>query len=240
MNWLSKINLNVVTERMGPFKSAILLFSLIITCLYCGYRIGNFYHTFQVQKIQDQQFRLDSLYLQQAGQVRRINTLEVELEVEKLANERAMSILKEMEVSHSAVKKELAFYEKVMAPEKKANGLVIDDFVITKTESKNHYRFQAVLVQQQTQKRYAKGYVDFVVNGSQAGKPASLKLSDISSLDRKAMGFSFQYFKVIEGEITLPEDFVAEEVDVSVVLPKGKWQKYQRLDNAYPWPKQTP
>jgi len=235
MNWLAKINLTVVTERLGPFKSALFLLTLIVLCLFIGYRLGNFYHNFQSTTLDQQKTRLEQLYQQQASQVERIHTLEVDLAVEQLASQNAQATLKEISLEHYQVKKELAFYEKVMAPEKEADGLVIDNLKITASQSPNHYNFQVVLVQQQLKKRYAKGYVDLVVIGSLANKPSQLKLSDVSSISRKELSFSFKYFQVIEGSFTLPENFIPEKIQLSAILTKSKWQKYQKLNKTQSW-----
>jgi len=235
MNWLAKINLTVVTERLGPFKSALFLLTLIVLCLFIGYRLGNFYHNYQLTTLDQQKTRLEQLYQQQTKQVERIHTLEVELAVEQLASQNAQATLKKMSLDHYQVKKELAFYEKVMAPEKEANGLIIDNVKITVSQSVNHYNFQVILVQQQLKKRYAKGYVDLVIIGSLSNKPSQLKLSTISSLTKKELRFSFRYFQVIEGSFTLPENFVPEKIQLSAILTKTKWQKYQKLNKTLPW-----
>ncbi|NQY86354.1 MAG: hypothetical protein HRT51_01185 [Colwellia sp.] len=235
MNWLAKINLTVVIKRLGPFKSALFLVILIVLCLFTGYRLGNFYHHFQTTTLAQQKNRLEHLYQQQALQVERIHILEVELAVEQLANQNAQVILQQMADEHYQVKKQLGFYEKVMAPEKGANGLVIDNVKITASRSPNHYNFQIVLVQQQLKKRYAKGYVDIMIIGSFDNKPSQLALSDISTETKKSLSFSFKYFQVISGSFTLPNDFIAEKVQVSAILTKSKWQKYQKLNETLPW-----
>lgn len=235
MNWLAKINLTVVTERLGAFKSALFLLTLIALCLFVGYRLGNFYHNYQSSALEQQKNRLEELYQEQSSQVERIHTLEVELAVEQLASQNAQATLKQMSLEHYQVKKELAFYEKVMAPEKEADGLVIDNVKITASQSPNHYNFQVVLVQQLLKKRYAKGYVDLVVTGSLANKPSQLKLTDISSVTKKELSFSFKYFQVLEGSFTLPENFVPEKVNFSAILTKTKWQKYHKLDKTLSW-----
>jgi len=40
---------------------------------------------------------------------------------------------------------------------------------------------------------------------------------------------------MIEGEFTLPDHFIPENVMLSAILPKGRWQKYQRIDQTTPW-----
>jgi len=235
MNWLAKINLNTVVVRLGTFRSAILLMLLIVICIYSGYRIGNFYHGYQVKTLVQQKTRLDNLYEKNVLQNSRINTLEVELEVERMANQRSQKLLKKMESEHYQVKKELAFYEKVMAPEKTADGLVVDRISVYPTGSPHHFRFQVVLVQQQVRKRFAKGYVDLILTGSLNNKPSQLTLSNISTSTKKDLSFSFQYFQIIEGELTLPEHFLPEKVELATILPKNKWQKYKRLDESFDW-----
>jgi len=235
MNWLAKINLNIVVQRLGPFRSALLLGLLISVCLFCGYRIGNFFHTYQVSTLEQQKERLSKLYNEQESLQRRVNTLEVELEVERMANKQAQSLLKEMEQEHYSVKKDLAFYEKVMAPEKQADGLVIDSFKVFPTQSANHYRFQFTLVQQKLKKRYAKGYIEFDFVGSLEGKPTALALDKVSSITKQQRSFSFQYFQIIEGEFTLPEGYKVDQIKASAILPKSRWQKYYRLNKSYSW-----
>jgi hypothetical protein len=236
MKWLAKINLTVVIQRFGPYRSALLLIAVVAICLYSGYRVGNYYHGHQIKTLNEQKQRLDHLYQQQNIQNRRINTLEVELEVERLANLKSQTTLKDMSVVHYNVKKELAFYEKVMAPEKQADGLVIDDIIVEASESPQHYRFRVTLVQQRLKKRYAKGYIELSFIGSLNNKPKIIKLNDISTLTKKELAFSFQYFQLINGEFTLPKGFIVEKIEVTALLPKGKWQKYHRLDKSYPWP----
>ncbi len=237
MNWLAKINLPIVAERLGPFKSALLLFSVIGLCLFVGYRVGNYYHGFQSQTMKLQKTRLDDLYQQHGETLKRIHTLEVELEVERHANLQAQNTIKEIEASHFEVKKELAFYQKVMAPEMQADGVVIDQISIESTESPQYFQFLTVLVQQKIKKRYAKGYIELHITGSQKGKPKRLSLSDVSSVTKKDRSFNFQYFQRISGAFTLPIDFVPEAVTVAVVLPKSKWQKHHRTEQSIAWPK---
>ncbi|MCO4799015.1 MAG: hypothetical protein KC484_07355 [Colwelliaceae bacterium] len=197
--------------------------------------MGNFFHGYQKQTMLQQKQRLDSLYDKQGEQTRRINTLEVELEVERLANHKSQKLLKEIERQHYQVKKELAFYEKVMAPEKQADGLVIDNVLISETSSPNHFRFQIALVQQKVKKRYAKGSVELSFQGSLDNKPHKLNLSKIAKLTKKQLSFNFQYFQIIQGEFTFPENFNPEKVELAAILPKSKWQAYQRVNESYSW-----
>jgi uncharacterized protein DUF6776 len=235
MNWLAKINLKALFLRFGTFQSALFIVIFSGLFLYIGYRFGNFYHSYQQTSLLNQQARLAELYAEQEKSIDQVNTLEVELEIERMANQKSISMLHKIEAEHYKVKKELAFYEKVMAPEKQAEGVVIDNLIIYPTASKNHYRFQAVLVQQNKKKRYAKGYIQLAVLGSLNNQPSKIALAKISTLTKKQLSFNFQYFQMIEGEFTLPKTFKAEHITIVAILPKSKWQKYHRLEKNYPW-----
>ena len=233
MNWL--ITIRKYRQRFGAFRLLVGIAIAIIAISILAYNAGNIYQKHQSRLIAEQEQRLDAMYKKYEQAQSEINTLQVELEIEKLANQKSQQALRSIEDDHFSLKKELAFYEKIMAPEKTANGVIIDEVEIEKTASENHYRFRVVLVQQQKSKRYAKGHVEVNFVGSLSNRPATINITKVSELDQKSMSFSFQYFQVIEGEFSLPKDFVPEKIDVSTILPAGRWQKYHRLDETYPW-----
>lgn len=237
MKWLAKIDLGVVIDRLGTFKSAIFLITVVGLCLFTGYRLGNYYHHFQEQNLEQQNVRLKQLYQQQEEFVERIHTLEVELTVEQLANQKAQLLLKKAAEEQFEVKKQLAFYEKIMAPEKQAAGLLIENVKIVASQTPHKYHFQVTLVQQQLKRRYSKGYIDLVFEGREREgvKAIKLKLNEVSKITKKELAFSFQYFQIISGEFTLPANFKPEKVYISATLTKSRWQKYAKKEQLLPW-----
>jgi hypothetical protein len=235
MKWLAKINLGVVIERLGTFKSALFLLTVISLCLFIGYRLGNYYHYFQITNLEQQKVRLEQLYQQQENNIARIHTLEVELAVEQLANQKAQGLLKSAAEQQFEVKKKLAFYEKVMAPEKQAAGLFVENINIQATKIANKYHFQVTLVQQQLKRRYSKGYLELIFKGREGDQAVTLKLADVAELNKKDLQFSFQYFQIINGEFTLPVNFIPENVLVSAILTQSRWQKYAKKDKSVSW-----
>jgi hypothetical protein len=235
MKWLAKINLGVVIERLGSFKSALFLLSVIGLCLFTGYRLGNYYHHFQVTTLDQQKLRLEQLYQQQEENIAQIHTLEVELAVEQLANTNAQILLKTEAEQQFEVKKQLAFYEKIMAPEKEAAGLLVESVKITAGKVPHQYRFQVTLVQQRLKRRYSKGYIELTFEGSDGEKETKLKLANVSTLSKKDLKFSFQYFQIINGEFSLPDNFTPEQVLVSAIMTETRWQKYAKKDKNLPW-----
>ncbi|WP_019027348.1 DUF6776 family protein [Colwellia piezophila] len=235
MKWLAKIDLSVVIERLGTFKSALFLLTVIGLCLFTGYRLGNYYHHFQVTQLEQQKLRLEQLYQQQEDNIARIHTLEVELTVEQLANKKTQNLLKTAAQEQFEIKKQLVFYEKVMAPEKQSTGFLIESIKLQATSTANLYHFQVTLVEQRLKRRYSKGYIDLVFEGHIGDKSVTFKLSKVSQLNKKDLKFSFKYFQIISGEFILPDNFSPENVKVSAILTKSRWQKYAKKDKLVPW-----
>jgi hypothetical protein len=235
MKWLAIINLRVVVERLGTFKSALFLLIMISLCLFVGYRIGNYYHYFQITSLEQQHTRLAQLYQQQELNTARIHSLEVELTVEQLANKQVEKLLKELLEKEFELKKQLAFYEKIMAPEKDIDGLIIDNVRITAGKKPNQFTFQVTLVQQRLKRRYSKGHINLSFEGSDLETTSTLELANVSLLNKKALSFSFQYFQIISGDFTLPENFIPENISVSATLTKSRWQKYAKTEEQYIW-----
>ena len=90
-------------------------------------------------------------------------------------------------------------------------------------------------MQQQRKRSYVKGYIDLEIIGSLASQPTQLTLSDISTVSKKDVSFSFKYFQIIEGTFILPENFIPEKMQISAILTKTKWQKYQKLNKTLAW-----
>jgi hypothetical protein len=235
MKLLAIINLRVVVERLGTFKSALFLLIMISLCLFVGYRIGNYYHYFQITSLEQQHTRLAQLYQQQELNTARIHSLEVELTVEQLANKQVEKLLKEVLEKEFELKKQLAFYEKIMAPEKDIDGLIIDNVRITAGKKPNQFTFQVTLVQQRLKRRYSKGHINLSFEGSDLETTSTLELANVSLLNKKALSFSFQYFQIISGDFTLPENFIPENISVSATLTKSRWQKYAKTEEQYIW-----
>jgi hypothetical protein len=91
-------------------------------------------------------------------------------------------------------------------------------------------------VQTQKSKRYARGYIEFKLKGSEQNKSQTYDIAKlVDKYDKKSLQFSFQYFQILEGDLILPPHFMPQTVFLSAILPSGKWQKFARLDRKFPF-----
>ena len=223
-------------HRLGRFQFMLLLASLLLLAGYIGFRLGGQFTDWQQQEIEKLQSRTASLYEELDQKVRQINYLMVELEVEQHAGAPIQDELLQLRQESLQLRKELNFYQKVLAPELVADGLAIEQFSIENTNRRNHYRFKFALVQTDTKKRNAKGYIRMNLLGVESGQKRSLDLAKLASMDKEALRFSFHYFQYFEGEFSIKEGFLPEDIEIKVIQPKTKWQSYKAFSHKLEWP----
>lgn len=231
--WLSFRGLK---SKLGRFQFLLLLLIILGITAYASFRIGADMSQWQEQQIVKQQARLDDLYKEIDQHVRKNNYLMVELEVEKNAAKQTQTEMIALREEVFQLEKELNFYQKVLAPELVADGLAIEQFAVEQDKGQNRFKFQFAVVQTDSKKRNAKGYVQLNILGYQEGKRTSLDLAELSKLDKKDLRFSFRYFQYFEGQFKLPEGFEPTDVEIKVVQPKTKWQAYKAFTEKRDWP----
>lgn len=223
-------------QRLGRFQFLIILLCLLFLVSYVSFRLGALTLDVKQQELDDLQQRSASLYQELDQKIRQINYLTVELEVEQNAATDVKSELVSLRQESAQLRTELNFYQKVLAPELVADGLAIERFSIESSNRKNHYTFSFALVQTDTRKRNAKGYIRLNLKGSEDGQTRTLDLAKLANLNNENLRFSFHYFQYFQGEFTLEEGFIPEDIEIKVVQPKTKWQAYKAFSQKMDWP----
>lgn len=223
-------------RRLGRFQFLILLMAVVLGCVYAGFKVGTLANQWQIEQIQTQKKRLDGLYEELDQKIRQINYLSVELEVEQNANSEIQRELLQLRQESFELRRELNFYQKVVAPELVADGISVEQFSAEPTNLEGRFRFRFALVQTDTQKRYAKGYIRIKLLGVKADEKAEFDLAELAGMSKNNLAFSFHYFQYFEGEFELPEGVIAEQIEVKVIQPKTKWQKYKATTQTLDWP----
>lgn len=222
-----------IVAHIGAFKFYLLMLLLLGGAAFLGFKGGNFAFEQQNQHIAQLNNSIGNLKSENDELTKRLNILGVELEIARLANQETHDAIQEGLDNQVALKRELSFYQKVMAPELEEDGFTIDSLNIEATGSVNYYRFSLVLMQQDKRRSMVKGAVDMQLIGSLEGKPVSLDLRQLLTQEQR-LNFSFRYFEVLKGTFVLPEGFVPEQVLVASQLADAKWGK-GKLDRTFSW-----
>ncbi|MDN4501772.1 hypothetical protein QX776_05135 [Alteromonadaceae bacterium BrNp21-10] len=228
-------------QKVGAFKYYAICIVAVAVCIFLGFKLGNVADKQQQQQIQGMQGSIDKFNSENNALVRKLNILGVELEVEKRANAKAQNDIQAMYEENQQVRKELSFYQKVMAPELNENGFVIDSFSLENTSVDNRFRYSLVLMQQEKRKNFVKGDLSLSVQGSLNGSMQTLDMLPLIRPERENLAFHFRYFEIIQGEVTLPEGFVPEKIGVLAKLTSvgSKNAEHQRSFDWVITPPQT-
>lgn len=221
-------------QRLGAFRFYLVIGALIIAGGFVGFGAKSVLVTMEQEKLEMLAHSVENLKTENESLNRQLNILGVELEVARLANEKNQQLIQQELDSKISLRKQLSFYQKVMAPELEQEGFTIDAFNVVSTHSDDYYRFTLVLMQFDKKRDTVKGRVNLFVRGSLKGKPIEYNLKDLMANQADAMDFSFRYFEVLKGEFKLPAEFMPEKVTVKSVLSKAKWGK-RNLDKSFDW-----
>ena len=225
---------SVLKQQFGPFQFyAACLFALLL-CAYLGFTLGHNISQQEQREVQQLKQTTANLHRENTRLISQVNVMSVELELATGAKGKTVTELERGLAREVALRKELAFYQQVMAPELSPVGLAIDGFAIEKTLSVGYYRFRLVLVQQQKVKSTLKGKVNITLHGSRDNQPASHTLTSLMEQKSDVFNYNFKYFQMIEGEFQLPEDFLPEKVAIHTAIYKYK-RKLGELDKSFDW-----
>ncbi len=129
------------------------------------------------------------------------------------------------------LKKELAFYKSIVAPEQDKPSIVIQTIQLKKDPA-GDYDYKIMISQQGRNDRFARGTVDVSIEGDNQGAKQVLALNDVSADAKKPMKFGMRYFQNFTGKLTLPQGFTAESMRVKL---KPSSKTLESVDEVFPW-----
>ena len=129
------------------------------------------------------------------------------------------------------LKKELAFYKSIVAPEQGKPSIVIQTIQLKKDVG-GDYNYKIMISQQGRNDRFARGDIEVSIEGAKQGAKQVLALSDVSDDAAKPMRFGLKYFQNFTGKLKLPEGFEAESMRVKL---KPRSKTLDSIDEKFPW-----
>jgi hypothetical protein len=221
-------------QQLAAFIGLLILIALLAVVSYrtgAEMRHSNYQHLLAQKAQLAEQLQARKVELQEAEQ-RQVN-LEVAAQVDRLAVEDIRQSLIGLEEKLAELMEENTFYKGLMAPSELDRGLSVRGWSVTPLQENNRFAYKLVVQQLAAKHRLLKGAATVYLVGKQAAKPRTLSLHLLSEqLDNEQVKLRFKYFQAIEGELTLPEDFVPEQVKVVVSSSKPKTA---RVEKQYAW-----
>ncbi len=216
------MKLSELRSQLG-FVRYYLALAFVLACVfYAGHEYADKKNQLLSNRIEVMQSSIDNLKLENQTLNSELNVKKVELEVASIANEQAQLSYKEFMRKDAELREQVSFYQKVMAPELSQDGFVVESVEILSTASANNYAISVMMLQREDIKAIIKGTLNISLQGSQNTVPIKYDLKELLDDKSKNMAFSFKYFQVLELRVTLPEDFIPEQIEIKTDIYKFK------------------
>lgn len=207
-------------KKIGFVRFYAMLIVALSLALYTGYEFANIQKRDLLAQINIANKSLRNLTKEHERLQSEYNVLIVELDIAQLSNERSQSTIKESINREQALKDQVSFYQRVVAPELTQDGFVVQRMEITPMVSKRNFSIKMILLQQENVKAVMKGSLRIQMFGSAKGKPVNFPITDLQDEPKTALAFAFKYFQVIETSVTLPEGFTPERLEINTAIYK--------------------
>ena len=224
MNSKQNITSKVVGHRLR-------LVALGAASLIVGAGLGYLGGHWQVLALQSElannKAMIESLYEQAETFDYQQHIANVELGIERAASQSLQQELLMAQDENFALRREITFYQKIMAPELEASGVVIDSLELQQNLTAGHFHFRLAIVQMERLRNLTKGKLNIRLHGRKDEQPASYDLLTLAHIEEKDRQFSMRYFTVQAGDFVVPEGLLPERIEVEVVIA-GKNQSLTR------------
>lgn len=220
------------------FRRVVYLLLLIVLVGAGGYYGGVYDSMSRMQKLtlerDSLRAELHSAERSIASFTQRVNVLEKGGEVDRKATEGIRQTVKELKAQIATLEEEVAFYKGIMAPSSNDRGLRVSKIDIGALETAGSFRYSIMLTQVADNSSYISGLAAVNFVGVRNGERVILPLRELdNTVTDLGVKFRFRYFQEIAGELTLPEQFVPEQVQVVLQSTGGK---AQRVEQTIDWP----
>jgi len=237
MSLKSKEKLIVVPYQPGKRARQSLFFIISsIAIAVVGFFAGESRLSYQYDAVAEERdnllLELQRIRKSETGFRQSVANLERGRAIDSQAQQDVQATIKGLEQEASQLKADVTFYKNILAPADNTKGLQIQKMEISATSDSNRYAYKIVLTQVANNKRYINGVVAVNFIGSINGKKEILPLRDISEVKELGVKFKFRYFQDIAGELTIPNNFTPEKIQV-VAQARGK--KNTRVEHTFDW-----
>jgi hypothetical protein len=205
-----------------PFRRAVWVMVLtLLVCALCA--LSAWWGYQEAQRFQQLALNeweaLRQLVKEQAQEIEQLNTSAVTAQTSADIDKQALEALRQEIVQLNKKIAELEesndFYRKIMEPRELTKGLAIGSFTLTPVPQSGEYHYQLVVQQFARDPRVISGRLNVSFVGLQAGQTKTYALHEVSdNIDEADIPFKFRFYQSVEGNLTLPEDFVLQRVDV--------------------------
>lgn len=228
----------VVKHKPGIKRKRRLVFITgVVVIGALGYLLGSHHIRLQYQQVLDKLDTLSAEYAQIQGRETSLRQQVLNLEsgrnIDQFAQQGIQDKIRQYEDTIKQLKKDVSFYQNIMAPSDDAKGLQVQNLELRKTTNDRRFAYKLVMAQVADNKAFVAGVVLINVIGVNDGNKEVFALREVDD-EQSTLGikFRFRYFQDIGGELILPEGFTPESIQV---LAQAEGKKASKLERSFMW-----
>jgi cell division protein FtsL len=231
--------LKVVSHRPGYYRNIVISVTLTLLVMAGGsYLLGRYLTHSQYANTDSELMVLRKELQQKSGLVsqleQQVANLSLGSKVDKKANSEVQDQVLGLTNKVSELEEQVSFYRGLMSPTDNVRGLTIGKFDVEATAFLGQYRYKVIIQQVAANHRILSGRLIINIIGKQSGQEVVLPLHQLSgSVKDKDIRLRFKYFQNIEGELTLPDGFEAEKIQV---IAKSSGRNAVNVEKKFGWP----
>ena len=184
--------------------------------------------------LEEQSAVVERLSMENSELRRQVTILERSGVLDQKINETGEQTISGLRNQLATLEQDLIYYRNVVSKQTDNTGLMISEWSLKRINQSNRYRYKLAVRQQDADgDTYLNGYVNIDVVGMLDGQMVSYSLKEISEeQEQKDIKLRFKFFQYIEGELTVPDDFLPDYVRIvgTEIAPVSK-----TIDRDYSW-----
>ncbi|HEX4871191.1 MAG TPA: DUF6776 family protein [Nevskiaceae bacterium] len=236
----------IVIQRHRPGLRAALIGGGAFLLLVSGFALYHYTRSTTVSDFERTKSELETLREERRSLSRELRQARAEIdelrdqvafaerssEIDTQACATVQASLAAIESEAADLREQVAFYRGIVSPEQARAGVRVLELRVSPGEQPGWLRYDLVLIQSVRHDRRIAGSVDLRFEGTRAGKPETLRLSELQAADQPAARFDFKYFQEFGGEFRLPAGFAPGRVRVTL-SPSG--QGAPEVEDEFEW-----
>jgi hypothetical protein len=227
----------VVRAYASPKRRAWLLGSAGVAAaliLYGMFEIGRYDAGFRVvdsvRGAWASSARVRELEAENARLRNQLTAADVGRRIDRESYKQVQSSVGDMQSQIARLTQDLSFYRGLVQPDSLVHVKVQQMQIVPATAGR--YQIKFVLMQTGKPDAVVWGTLSLVIQGLMAGKPHTLKFSDVSVDRRAGLAYSFRYFEDYDEAVQLPPTFEPTRIDVELFTGKDSVHGFRQ---AFVW-----
>ena len=157
-------------QLLGDYKWSLLVAALLLIMIAFGYKLARIVDEGDSLKVAAQDKTIALLVSENNQYVTQVNQLEVALQLTELEKKSIAEQLNNVQTEQAELQQQLAFYQRIMAPETTQDGFIIEGVEVVSLPEPNQFQMRFVVLQQRQNKAVVKGKLAVTLVGEREGE----------------------------------------------------------------------